>query len=194
MNIIPNRLPPIENSSASNVNLNQEKIGLKDNNIPLNNIQSSPTERQQINNIDNKNEDKTVDQVQVYQNNLNNQPQIITNQNQPVPLQLNPNSSVVQNNLNTSVMIFDPNPLKSAAVQTVCPHCKKQITTNAIRRCDCVNLLCCCITCSCLCIPYLCFQCCRLSFSKPLLPYVWCLFKRIYCLLSLIIKIQLSKI
>ena len=65
MNIIPNRLPPIENSSASNVNLNQEKIGLKDNNIPLNNIQSSPTERQQINNIDNKNEDKTVDQVQV---------------------------------------------------------------------------------------------------------------------------------
>ena len=58
-------------------------------------------------------------------------------------------------------MIFDPNPLKSAAVQTVCPHCKKQITTNAIRRCDCVNLLCCCITCSCLCIPYLCFQCCR---------------------------------
>ena len=78
------------------------------------------------------------------------------------------NPSVIINPNPITTIIFDPNQLKNESVNVMCPYCKKSVMTNAVRRCDCVNLLCCLCSFSSCFITYCCFQCCR---GKPISCY-----------------------
>ena len=87
----------------------------------------------------------------------------------PVENQFSPQTVPPPNqNNDPSTLIFDPNQIEYSSIKVVCPYCKKQVMTNAIRRCDCCNLLCCLISGSCCWIPYCCFQSCR---GKPTICY-----------------------
>lgn len=154
-----------ENPSTTNANLY-----IKNNVLSINPVTGDTTRREKSNanneelNPINVKTDSIPPQVSTnpplniaqFQNNPNTQ----NNINPIMNNQTNPNSMTQQNN-NVPVIIFDPNQLKQESVNTVCPYCKRQVTTNAIKRCDCVNCLCCLITGSCCFVPYCCFQCCR---------------------------------
>lgn len=86
---------------------------------------------------------------------IQNNPNVVANQYSPQSQPVNINPYPI------NVIIFDPKQLKNVAINTICPYCKKSVMTNALRRCDCVNLLCCICTLYCCFVPYCCFQCCR---------------------------------
>ena len=99
----------------------------------------------------------------IINNPINQQNLLNSNNPNPVGNQFSPQMVQPPNQNNNIIytMIFDPNQLKNSSTNVVCPYCKNQVMTNAIRRCDCCNLLCCLFTLSCCTVPYCCFQCCR---------------------------------